>query len=335
VEGIGIGQSASGNALGLLNPVDNLYSLPSSMMSDAFLFHMDIWKRLEDEVQTSFNLQKIDSIKLNFEDKTTTGIFQIPVGLEKHFSIETISPKLIKSIDSRINDEVSSAEYISGTVCIDSRKFTYALFKAAEKQGVKSIKASVTKMIMDDNRILGIEMNNQTLFADIIVVAVGPWMSQYPFDIFSIPISPLKGEILIGRNKGKQLNYHVYSDYSIIQKTDGFVWVGGTLEENGFDRTLTKKAKMILSESALKLVNFDNSLNYIGQTVCLRPVSIDQKIITGPHPIFNNVYIANGGGKKGILLGPLMGKIIADFIANYEQPSYVELLGPDRFSFSE
>ena len=184
MEGIGIGQSASGNALGLLNPVDNLYSLPSSMMSDAFLFHMDIWKRLEDEVQTSFNLQKIDSIKLNFEDKTTTGIFQIPVGLEKHFSIETISPKLIKSIDSRINDEVSSAEYISGTVCIDSRKFTYALFKAAEKQGVKSIKASVTKMIMDDNRILGIEMNNQTLFADIIVVAVGPWMRQLRFVFF-------------------------------------------------------------------------------------------------------------------------------------------------------
>ena len=83
------------------------------------------------------------------------------------------------------------------------------------------------------------------------------------------------------------------------------------------------------------MVNFDGSLNYIGQTVCLRPISIDQKLIIGPHPFFNNVYIANGGGKKGILLGPLMGNIIANFITNYEQPSYVELLGPDRFNFSE
>lgn len=335
VEGLGIGQSASGNALGLLNPIDNLYSLPSSMMSDAFLFHMDMWKRLEDETRMSFNLQKIDSIKLHFEDENTAELFQIPAGLEKHFSIETISPNLIKRIDSRINDQVSNAAYISGTACLDSRKFTYALFKAAEKQGAKSIKGSVTKMIIDDNKILGIEMNNETLFADIIVLAVGPWMRQHPFDIFSIPISPLKGEILIGRNKGKQLNYHVYSDYSIIQKTDGFVWVGGTVEESGFDRTLTKKARKILSKNASKLVNFDGSLNYIGQTVCLRPISIDQKLIIGPHPIFNNVYIANGGGKKGILLGPLMGNIIANFITNYEQPSYVELLGPDRFNFSE
>ena len=30
VEGLGIGQSASGNAIGLLNPIDNLYSLPVS-----------------------------------------------------------------------------------------------------------------------------------------------------------------------------------------------------------------------------------------------------------------------------------------------------------------
>ena len=144
-----------------------------------------------------------------------------------------------------------------------------------------------------------------------------------------------EADFLIGRNNGKQLNYHVYSDYSIIQKTDGFLWVGGTVEESGFDRTLTKNAHMILSDNASKLVNFDGSLNYIGQTVCLRPFSIDTMPIIGQHSIFNNIYIANGGGKKGILLGPLMGKIIANFITNYEQPSYVKLLSPERFGFSE
>ena len=51
-------------------------------------------------------------------------------------------------------------------------------------------------------------------------------------------------------------------------------------------------------------------------TACLRPVTPDWLPIVGQAPGWDNVYICTGGQKKGILLGPAMGKAIAEIMAS-------------------
>ena len=67
-------------------------------------------------------------------------------------------------------------------------------------------------------------------------------------------------------------------------------------------------------------------------TACLRPVTPDWLPIIGKPPGYENVVLATGAGKKGILLSPGFGKSVADIIASGETQMPVSEFKPERFS---
>jgi glycine/D-amino acid oxidase-like deaminating enzyme len=67
-------------------------------------------------------------------------------------------------------------------------------------------------------------------------------------------------------------------------------------------------------------------------TACLRPVTPDWLPILGRTPGYENVYLATGAGKKGILLAPAIGKSIADLITSGETSVPIAGFAPDRFA---
>ncbi len=67
-------------------------------------------------------------------------------------------------------------------------------------------------------------------------------------------------------------------------------------------------------------------------TACLRPVTPDWLPIVGRAPGWDNVYLATGAGKKGILLSPAMGKAVADLITQDSTELSVEQFSPERFA---
>ena len=66
-------------------------------------------------------------------------------------------------------------------------------------------------------------------------------------------------------------------------------------------------------------------------TACLRPVPPDHIPIVGDVPGKHGVYIATGGGRKGILVGPAVGKSIADILVNGATDLPTASLGLERF----
>ena len=65
-----------------------------------------------------------------------------------------------------------------------------------------------------------------------------------------------------------------------------------------------------------------------------RPLSPDSKPIIGPVPGWDGVYLATGHTTKGIHLGPITGRIIADYVcrgATEVIDDMSEFL-PDRFA---
>jgi glycine/D-amino acid oxidase-like deaminating enzyme len=67
------------------------------------------------------------------------------------------------------------------------------------------------------------------------------------------------------------------------------------------------------------------------QTACLRPVTPDGLPVIGPVPGRDGLYIASGAGKKGILLGPAMGRAITDLVVSGRTGLPVGPFAPDRF----
>jgi glycine/D-amino acid oxidase-like deaminating enzyme len=67
------------------------------------------------------------------------------------------------------------------------------------------------------------------------------------------------------------------------------------------------------------------------QTACLRPDAADGLPIIGPGPGLDGAVLLTGAGRKGILLGPAMGKCIADLIVNGKTDQPIDVSIPTRF----
>ena len=68
------------------------------------------------------------------------------------------------------------------------------------------------------------------------------------------------------------------------------------------------------------------------ETACLRPVAPDNVLVLGQMPGIDGLYIATGGGRQGIMMGPGMGKTIADLIADGTTDVDMSPYDPGRFS---
>ena len=69
----------------------------------------------------------------------------------------------------------------------------------------------------------------------------------------------------------------------------------------------------------------------VKHTACLRPLTPDGLPIIGRAPNLDNVYLATGAGKKGILISTGMGKAIADLITDGRTELPVGEFAPERF----
>ena len=85
-------------------------------------------------------------------------------------------------------------------------------------------------------------------------------------------------------------------------------------------------------ESAAKLMPAMAEARLVKHTVCLRPVTPDWLPVLGAAPGWSNVYLATGGGKKGILISTGMGKAIADLITTGRTDLPVGPFDPERFT---
>jgi D-amino-acid dehydrogenase len=64
----------------------------------------------------------------------------------------------------------------------------------------------------------------------------------------------------------------------------------------------------------------------------MRPVTPDGDPILGKIPGKERAFIATGTGGKGILMGPVIGRAIADLIITGETDLSIEEFGLERFS---
>ena len=145
---------------------------------------------------------------------------------------------------------------------------------------------------------------------------MGPWRDQiYDWLDVAIPLYPLKGQILRLSLPGQALRHTLQhgSNYA-GSKPDGLVWVGTTEETVGFDDKITEAARIQILRDVSSFLPTVADGRVILQTACLRPVTQDGFPILGAVPGWEDVLMAAGAGRKGILLSPSMGEAISQII---------------------
>ena len=116
-----------------------------------------------------------------------------------------------------------------------------------------------------------------------------------------------------------------------LPRRDGRLLIGATVEEKGYDATLTAGGMLTLLEAAWRMVPAVEELPIDEMWVGHRPGSRDDAPILGSTPLDGLVY-ATGHHRNGILLTPITADAIARLILDGEADPVIRPFGIERFT---
>jgi glycine oxidase len=164
--------------------------------------------------------------------------------------------------------------------------------------------------------VSAVHTNSRYYPCDAIVLATGPWVAETSGWLgVELPVAPVKGEMLRLRLAEHNITHDfTHGMISLYRRGDSEVWVGVTREQGGFDESATERGRRALIEAAARIMPAIREASQIEQLAALRPVAPSGLPIIGRAAGWNNVFIANGGGIKGMLLCTGVGVAIRDLV---------------------
>ena len=338
IEREGIGSQASGYSAGGLNPLQGI-GIPGPLASvamESYRLHQELWPVLKDETGVDYQWRIVSLIRAAFDEtefadlQETAEVFTAADGFEASW----LDREQVLDLEPRISPDVLRAVIARGNASLDSYKYTLALAQAAEKRGSTVRSGTARGLERAGGRITGVQLDDGVLHCDHVVLAVGPWSRRAePWLDLYLPVDPLKGEILRIELPGGPLAHDISGGGgSLYPKPDGLVWCGTTEDWLGYDREPSESARRRIMKGAARLIPSMEQSKLVLHTACLRPVTPDWLPIVGQAPGWENVYLATGAGKKGILLSPVMGKAVADLITEGTTKLSIDNFSPHRFA---
>lgn len=192
--------------------------------------------------------------------------------------------------------------------------------------------------IMEETRVIKIREKNGKFYkldttsgeveGDFCIVATGAWSRK----LLNIPVFPIKGEMFaIDVEEGEVDRVFFSSKAYIIPRFDySRVVIGATEERVGFKDGNTVKGVMKLFKGLIDTFPHMKDKNIQEIWYGYRPGTTDLNPILGEY-LIENLYIATGHYRNGILLAPITAKVIADLIDKKEENKYLKEFSYKRF----
>lgn len=226
----------------------------------------------------------------------------------------------IQQYQPGLSSEVVGGWWYPEDAQVDNRALTLALRAAAQSMGVNIRDGvGVEAIEYEQNKVTGVRTNEGILTGDRYILATGAWSSQ----LLPIPVCPKKGQMLSVRvpDVGKLPLQTVLfgSDIYIVPRQDGRIVIGATSEDVGFTPHNTPAGMQALLQRAIRLYPQLQHYPIIEFWWGFRPTTPDELPILGASP-YQNLTLATGHYRNGILLAPVTANLIADAIANQHHP---------------
>ncbi|MEH2448499.1 MAG: glycine oxidase ThiO [Nostoc sp.] len=197
---------------------------------------------------------------------------------------------------------------------VDNKALAHVLWTAAESVGVK-LKDGITveAFLQQQGQVVGVQTNAGVIRAAHYVLASGAWSNE----LLPLPVLPRKGQMLSVRipefASELPLKRVLYGqDIYIVPRGDRLI-IGATSEAVGFTPNNTPEGIQTLLQAAMRL--YPQLKYYPIQEFWwgFRPATPDELPILGTS-YCQNLTLATGHYRNGILLAPVTATLIADLI---------------------
>ncbi len=152
--------------------------------------------------------------------------------------------------------------------------------------------------------------------ADKFVVTSGAWS----FDLLKetalkLNIKPMRGQILLYQLPSNTLSHIIYQDgFYLLQRRDGYLLAGSTLEDVGFDAGISEAVKQQMQTKAETIMPALKNAPIIKHWSGLRPSTPDNIPTIAAHPTIKNLYLNTGHFRYGLTMAPASASRLVDLL---------------------
>lgn len=338
-----LGAEASSAAAGMITPASEVRfgetELLQLFLSSLDLYHSFI-KDLEESSGIRVDFQTTGSIMMAIDHDDEAELlrlydYQKSLGLP----VTLLSPESLAEKEPNLSTRCVASLFSEKECFVDNLLLIKALRNAFEKAGGKICEGVKAEAIETQNgRVSAVVAKGEVFSCSQVVFASGVHkdLQGIPSDLF--PLRPVKGQALeLKGNPGfihrAIRSVHRYPVY-LVPRSDGRIIVGATNEEMGMDNRATAGAVLDLLYGAWKALPATAEMEMGNVWVGHRPTTPDHAPILGRTPI-EGLFVALGMYRHGILLTPIVGKLMADLIGKDKDSKYFETFGWQRFQKTE
>lgn len=336
LERTGIAAESSGAAAGILSPRMNV---PEPELHTLALLSEEMFPALVDALldETGVDTEYLRSgglevaydegAELRLRDKARA------IAAGGH-AVEWLEPDAVRAQEPHLDPTMRGAFWDPGAMQIHPTRFTHALSQAAARRAVRfEFGAEAIGLESATGRATAVRTTTGSYPAGHVVIAAGAWSGHWAATLGrQLPVFPARGQIMSLIATPTPVRSIVYGHgVYLLPRADGTTVLGATYERVGFDKSLTAGGVGRLLTQAAELVPELASARFQEAWTGLRPGSGDELPIIGRVPGWENVTVATGHYREGIMLAPITASIIADLVLGRESDAPYTHLQPGRF----
>jgi len=334
------GKGASGVAAGMLAPVTEVHygeeellrlNIASAASYESFI------AELESDTGVDAGYRRCGTLMVARDADDNAELddlfeFQQKLGLD----VERLRSKEVRALEPGLAPSVRGGILAPEDHQVDPSALAVSLRTACVRAGVRFFDESVRSIEVGQERVVAVlTASGDRLPTQTAVLAAGAYsalIEGIPPDAIPV-IRPVKGQLVhlaatgpFGVNDRNIRGLEVY----VVARLSGKVIVGATVEELGFDTTVTAGAIHELLRRAYELLPGITELRFVRGLAGLRPGTPDNAPLLGPGAI-DGLVVATGHYRNGVLLTPITGRTIAELMATGATPGEIAAFSPTRF----
>jgi glycine/D-amino acid oxidase-like deaminating enzyme len=212
---------------------------------------------------------------------------------------------------------------------IDNVRLTAALHAAVEASAIATIVDLATELELGHAGITVRCHDAESITGDRVVLAAGAWTPRIKGLPRPLPVRPLKGQMIaFGRSP---LDQAMMGDGVYLVPRGDETLVGATVEEAGFDLTITDTGVESLRRAAVGLCPELAGAPVTRAWAGTRPATPDMLPILGADPEHPRLIYACGHSKNGVLLTPATSVAISAICQGRRSPTPIDVFTIERF----
>jgi glycine oxidase len=332
------GTGASHVAAGMLAPVGEAHFGEQRLLA----LNLESWRRYP-----SFcaELEEASGLAVGFRASGTLMVARDAddnAALEREYAfresmnldVRRLSSRECRDLEPRLSPSVRGGIFAAGDMQVDPRALVASLLVACERAGVHTVRETAALRV-EHGQVTGVLCGTREFAVPSVVLAAGCWSPRVdglPAGVIP-PVRAVKGQIIRLRAQGGEpfLTRVVRGvDVYILSRTDGTVVIGSTVEERGFDTTVTAGAVYDLLRDARELVPDVAELQLVEVNAGLRPGTPDNAPLIGETGV-PGLLVATGHYRNGVLLMPATAEAIAGILTGAPASEAVASFSPRRF----